>query len=563
MDITDFTEDNIQYLNNVEKHGFNNQFFKDKKWNYITDMTSNSGSFSGQFQFNLNTLSSMGEYVNLKEAVIQFPLKLTAQLTTAATSSGGSVTGAQCFSNFIVPKSFYDFIDGVSLVINGITLTQLGRFNNVPAHFKILTEWSKDTLKKDGPLTCTYPNYIRQKETIDATQNSLFNQTKTTVIPSTTKYDESKFTGIYNEGFKQRSQYFVKNSASTTLGTDVLSTANVYGSGNTSLILGSVSNTVNTYLYTAFAVANVKLRDLIDVDKLPFLKNLNGYLTVNYNDVSINLTASSTAATNTVGSVSVVNNYGNSCPIQLNSSATTGIQMTSSTVDVATAGIIQVKASVDGTSTGALTGSAPIINNARFYVPYYTPTPDTADKFKTEKIFTISDYKLQILDSISSGQQVSANITDGLPNLTHLVIYPMLKLGSVSNPEKDLPFASSANLFSYLKDIQVYVANKPILQQVEKFDYNFFIEQMQSLGLNSINKTTTSGLIGEEDWVNNNRYYVFDLKRLGLDHSLVGKSQSVQLSFTNGTQYTMKVLCFLFFDTEYKCNPELCQITNN
>ncbi|GMF47734.1 unnamed protein product [Phytophthora lilii] len=50
--------------------------FKDKKWTYIQDSTSNTGQYAGQIQFNLSTISSQAAFVNWEEAVIELPVKL-------------------------------------------------------------------------------------------------------------------------------------------------------------------------------------------------------------------------------------------------------------------------------------------------------------------------------------------------------------------------------------------------------------------------------------------------------------------------------------------------------
>ncbi|GMF36030.1 unnamed protein product [Phytophthora lilii] len=42
--------------------------FRDKKWTYIQDSTSNTGQYAGQIQFNLSTISSQAAFVNWEEA---------------------------------------------------------------------------------------------------------------------------------------------------------------------------------------------------------------------------------------------------------------------------------------------------------------------------------------------------------------------------------------------------------------------------------------------------------------------------------------------------------------
>ena len=83
----------------------NVNLFESKKWTYITDSTSSNGQFSGQIQFDLNTLSSQNQWTSLSEAIIQFPVKLTIKngsvATAPATCGINSATISNGFHNFI------------------------------------------------------------------------------------------------------------------------------------------------------------------------------------------------------------------------------------------------------------------------------------------------------------------------------------------------------------------------------------------------------------------------------------------------------------------------------
>lgn len=48
--------DQVAFAESVEDQS-NVNLFQAKKWTYVTDSTSNGGQFSGQLQFDLNTLS--------------------------------------------------------------------------------------------------------------------------------------------------------------------------------------------------------------------------------------------------------------------------------------------------------------------------------------------------------------------------------------------------------------------------------------------------------------------------------------------------------------------------
>ncbi|GMF39250.1 unnamed protein product [Phytophthora lilii] len=93
--------------------------FRDKKWTYIQDSTSNTGQYAGQIQFNPSTISSQAAFVNWEEAVIELPVKLQI-----FNGGAGSVTStAACIIDQLLPKAgAWQFIDSVQIVIDGTTV---------------------------------------------------------------------------------------------------------------------------------------------------------------------------------------------------------------------------------------------------------------------------------------------------------------------------------------------------------------------------------------------------------------------------------------------------------
>ena len=91
--------------------------FEEKKYNFITDSTSVSGSFqSGQINFDLSTFSSQN-WVSLSEAVIEFPLKITARLTTPANGTGAAPTQSAGILSAICKNGFHQWINAAQLII--------------------------------------------------------------------------------------------------------------------------------------------------------------------------------------------------------------------------------------------------------------------------------------------------------------------------------------------------------------------------------------------------------------------------------------------------------------
>lgn len=128
----------------------NETLFASKKWTYIQDSTSNVGAYQGQIQLNLSTISSQASFVNWKEAVIELPIKL--QILNGGSTSVTS-TAAATFDQLVPKAGSWQFIDSVSVVVDGVTVQTNQVHENVNASFKALTEWSQDDLLNYGATT--------------------------------------------------------------------------------------------------------------------------------------------------------------------------------------------------------------------------------------------------------------------------------------------------------------------------------------------------------------------------------------------------------------------------
>ena len=125
----------------------NDVFFQNKKWNYIVDATSNAGVFTNQIQFNLNTLASQGQWVNLNEAYIQFPIRVRI-----FNSGSGSQTPASAgVLSTVLKNGFHHMVDSVSIVLDNTNIQMNQNLENINATFKILTQWDANTLTQLGP----------------------------------------------------------------------------------------------------------------------------------------------------------------------------------------------------------------------------------------------------------------------------------------------------------------------------------------------------------------------------------------------------------------------------
>lgn len=547
--------------------------FHDKNYTFITDSTSNSGSFSsGQIQFDLSTLNSQSQWISLNEGIIEFPVKVTAQVTAA----GGTATTANLagINTAIIKNGWHQFIDGCQLIINGQTIQSTQPYENVAATFRILSTWSQDTLKKWGTSTGVALDDCTADTVATISNNHGLGNVSSGHATSVRGFDAVNNQGtLHNKGVAARSTMTNNNIGSTTtaagtLQAAILGTASMKNAGRSNVTsVAAGSNTANAYIYSAYYMATVRLRDLCDINDFPLVKNLKGYLYLTFNASQINLT--STVGATTIASVSVNPTNGRTCPILVNAQTTTGLVMGNVAT---TATSVQIVASVDATQT-TLTGSVgeqcgPLLTTGRLLVPYYLANPRTDSALsQSNKFFTTMEKIVNPITCVA-GSSVNYTISVGVPNPRKLLLLPMWQnLGGSSwlgNPETSCfdTVPATSGPFAQLNNLQVYVANKPLYQNPIQYDFEQWNNENSELGLNGNNiNEQTSGLLSEQLWTQNHRFYYVDLSRRM--ESEDGASKSVQVSFQNpSNSYGLKVIAIVFYERQYLIDTSTCQLQN-
>lgn len=538
--------------------------FSEKKINFITD--SSNGQFqSGQVQFDLSTFSSQN-YNSLSEGLIEMPLKITVQITQAG--SGGTPGNASASALSVICKNgFHQWINSAQLIINGQTIQSAQPYENVAASYRILSKWSQDTLQKWGKTCNIALDDCTGDSTVSTTYSTgvgLNNASTSTVFDSIKGFDSTNNQSVlFNKGTIDRGQLLNTNSTTGLVAYNVLGSSGIINSGKSNVAVSSSSNTANTYLYTQFIMATIRVKDLFDIDTFPLTKNLKGYIYLNFNSFSTTLTSSAGAA---LGTVTYTPLTGQTCPYSINYS-NTGIQLNSGGSGLTTNQIVTVVGTVDASSTNKIGTSGPVISTARLILPYYVADPRT-DAALSKVVKFKSLEKIVNPFTMSSGETKNYTLTVGCPNPRKLVLLPMLQnLGGTSNllnPEQSAfdQTPATSGPFAKLDNLMVYIANKPLFQYPIQYDFEFWASNANvSDGLNSgLTDEMSSGLLTQQLWEQNHRYYAIDLsRRLESDN---GMSRSVQITCTNATTYGMKVIAILFYEKQWEINTATCQIQN-
>lgn len=526
--------DKIVFEESVEGQD-NVNLFESKKWTYITDSTSSNGQFSGQIQFDLNTLSSQNQWTDLSQAVITFPVKLTISNGSTATAP------AACTINAATIKSgFHNFVDSLQVVIGGTTVQSSQIFTNIDTTYKILTEWSQDTLKKYGPSLGVAPDDIVGATDSDtAVTDSLDNFA---VITKSEGFDvwTSK-----NPGIKDRLLMFNNNSA-TTLGKSILGT-NQSILGKSNVQTNASEATANADVFVLHALGQIRLKDVSDaISKMPLVKGLKGFIYLNYNSSTHNL-AGSAATLSAAPSSSAV--FGRCAPAALNI-GTDGLSLGSTTNPV-------FKADVNATASATLTTAKAIQSNAVLYAPYYVATPEVDRALTTRKTIRYNE-RFVTQFSITASGNYTATLSPGISNPKRVILYPYFTgAGSSGNsgfltnpllsPVDGCPNTTSP--FAALKDLQLYVGNVPMYQQPVTQDWQTFMNEVGQNGLDGgLVDQAASGLLSQRTWNQLYRYYTVDIGRRM--NSEDGASKSIQISCTNATTCPMTVVSIIWYERE-------------
>lgn len=544
-------------------------YFNDKNFTFITDSTSNSGSFtSGQIQFDLSTLNSQSQWINLNEAVIEFPVKITASVLTAA--SGGTPTASIAkVATAIIKNGWHQWIDSAQLIINGQMIQSAQPYENVAASFRILSSWSQDTLRKWGP-TCGVA--LDDCTTCDITTTvggtvGLSNATYSTVAKSTTGFDcINNQTVLFNKGVVARNSYTNSDisPATASVQTQILGAASMKTAGRSHVAsVTAGSNTAGASLYSAYYMATCRLKDLCDINDFPMTKNLKGFLYLSFNSSQVNITGTGTDTL--INSFSVTPLTGRTTPFMINNVASgNGISLGNGS----TPPVVQITGTVDATATGSVGNAGPLLTNARLLVPYYLANPKTdAALTQSSKFFTSYEKIVNPL-TVARGATVNYTISTGIPNPRKLLLLPMWQnLGGVnnlSNPEVS-PFSSepaTSGPFATLNNLQVYLANKPIYQYAIQYDFEQWMSENSQLGLNgNMIAEDTSGLLTQQLFEQNHRFYYVDLSRRMDSES--GSSKSVQVSFQNpSSSFDMKVIAIVWYEKQWVINTATCSLSS-
>lgn len=532
----------------------NDVYFNNKKWNYIVDATSNAGVFTSQIQFNLNTLASQGQWVNLSEAYIQFPIR-----TRIYNSSGSSQTPASAgLLSTVLKNGFHHMVDSVNIILDNTNIQMNQNFENVNATFKILTQWDYNTLTQLGP---TLGLSILDDFPANSSNTGLNNLPVGTLVPSARGFDlsTSSNTSITNRQYEQN----IDCAGASTVLNSIVGLTNARSTGKSSTqSVGASAVSAGGDAYIQFVLATIRLSDLSDsISKLPPIKNLRGYVYVNYNGSLVTYTTSSTS---TISSWSYSTIEGRSTPVMLQNVATTGFQPASGASNTWT-----LECTVSGQPSSTLTSAVPPINYARLVAPYYSANPDIDSALsQTKKIFYMERFVNNF--TVQANTSFNGTITPGIVNPKRLILVPYFNLNATSFASQTLtynPYQSpfeiapaGTSVYPVLRNMQVTVGNIPMFLNPINMEYEQFLNEVASIGIDGgQNNELFSGLLDQRKWSQLYRFYTVDISRRLTSED--GASKGIQISFDNATNLPIQVFAFVLYEKQFTVDTATCSVS--
>jgi len=532
--------DRVAFDNSVQPYD-ETILFKQKNWTYITDSSSSGGVFNNQLQFDLNTLSSQSQWVDLSEAYVQFPVRVKIKNTG---STSGSLT--QSINATVLKNGFHHFVDSVQVVLDGSTVQASQIYENISTTFKMMSEWSQDELRKYGPsLGIALDDYTNSSGV------GIDNIPIATLVKSTTGIDMSV---AANSGIAARQSQQNIGVASGAVSSILSTQAKNVGKPQVAVVAGATV-AAGSHSYTQFVLATIRLKDISPVlAAMPMSRNLKGFLYINYN--SSTTTFSTAVTTGLPSAVSTAATAGRCCPMMVRSDLIAAAQYG----DVATTW--EVACELSGVATELTTAIAPI-TYGRLVAPYFVANPQVDAALSMKKTFRYLERNVSTFD-ITAGASTTITLSPGIANPKRVLLYPYFTGGItnlLSNPLLS-PFDSSpatTSPFAALKDLQILVANQPMFQNPVSMDWDQFSQEVAQQGLDGgLDSQSASGLLSQQMWDRLYRFYTCDVgRRL---ESEDGSSKSVIVQCTNATLANMRVIAMIYHEKEITVDTSMGRV---
>jgi hypothetical protein len=529
------------------------------------------GSYNGRISFDTSRLATSGRWVDLRSAEVHIPF-------TIVSKSSDDITGAANAFMAGLKAGTHHIIDSMSVRFNNQQVLQETPLLNHYVHWKMLSSFSQDDLKKHGS------SYFFSPDTATSFRISADGKSKDGQGVSNNRATASAlgdFSGIgakgeaFNAGFQERLRNVT--DLSTAGGP---AAANLGGLGGNITVDQAVTQRRSYFadegaganrVYTWHILARIRLRDLSDFfDRMPLVKSPFLQLTFGYNSSSQTITythdATAANATIKVGTPTIV---GNTNPLMIASAVPNNPNLTTfigtgNRTQTFACGIVTA---TDGTNSKKNT----LATSCQLVCDSFTMNPAAEKEFLStlpQKMVTYTDLHYQLLQNQTGTFQTL--LTGGLKRAKRLIIIPYYSkaanTGLVDVPVYQSPFASepgTTSAYAALTNLQVQVSGVNLWQAPVDYGWDMYKNEVSpAYSVNGgLQLGTTTGLLSEQDWTIGYRYIVADLsRRMPADEDT---PKSIQVSATIASAKALDLLFFIEYDRSVTVDTATSAITSS
>lgn len=508
-----------KYILNTSMEAQENEFlFEKKEMVYSTD--SNNGSYpQGQIIFDLASLSNCGRLCDFKNSTLVIPVVMRL--------SGTGVTDnvQNCFA--LSWKNHIHTIDSISCQLSNHSVIEPVEFSNIPASFKLLSEFSKNEL---DTLGCSYgfhkDNAFSLRQNVADSEfaaDGYESNNSVSVSGATTLADGrgyghvalSPFSG--NDALMQR----MVNTSLDLTGDQNIQTAHAQV-GKSQCRRGA-----GVVLYEG--LITLPLRFLSDFfDKLPLIRNAYVKMSITTNLISRSVIGLNNADTyNTL-----THQLSAKCVPYMISEIARGWKKTAGVGEcIIESGIGTLS---DNTRNNTLTA-------CRLYTPTYTLSPIIESQYFSQgpkQILYNSHFRVVTPVQAPNQQLTSFLVTNGLSRIRSVLIVPIATnaggtLNNLQSPFSSCPTTTAP--YAYVRNFNIRIGGSPWYSENQFYGWEHYQEEIKSLGVNGNLETgLSSGLINQCEWNAAYRYIYVDLTRKA-SQGIDDQSKSIHLDLINGS----------------------------
>lgn len=560
------------------------EFVKKDSSIFYPDSNTTASYQTGQIMWDLSNMAGQTDYSSFREGHMVIPL--VVNLSSATGGNGLTADFANAFA-VSLKNSYASIIDSYTLTINGKTVKELTRFENMDVIYRIHSSFSKDDelnygasigYAKDTGSFEYYSDVTNPNKGIGECANCWLNNTN--AHPSVAfGYNGANSNEFYADGRWKRMQ--------TTSFTNTTALAN---SASIMKSQGNLTTENRNYCYNPngeieviwYMTAYIPLKLFPIFKELPLMRGARVQLTV-YTNTNCYATFGNLGGGNVGFSSCAITTQNAQFPLQISPPQLVTVGQSGTGFNNITTANTQynVGIAIAKSHSTAKAGYSHPISNCRLYIPTYQPSPSMALKLSENggllRNVVYNDLMFTQYNSITAGQNFTWALPFFITRPRYILILPFIsantngmsalntQIPSITNTINigspvQSPFTSSPSLCSAyltLTNFNVSLNNKMLYSQNVNYNFQMFNNEVRTSNL--INGGVSdygisNSLFSEEDFNSKGYNYIYvNLDRTG-SQAQDNQLTQIQITGTNNSAVSCDYYVFCAYSKSFTLN---------